>query len=115
VGESRFVSISPDRVLKDIQKPLDEFSVPKNDEVKAESCTQGEVLQTPVTSEALTSLRSLIEQDARILDGPKLANGAQNPSLNVPSFSTRTESCLSRITKVTFADRLGQRWSVRRK
>ncbi|KAF2191306.1 hypothetical protein K469DRAFT_732707 [Zopfia rhizophila CBS 207.26] len=42
-----------------------------------------EILQTPVTSEALTSLRSLIEQDIHMLDEPtkfrvqKLANAAQ--------------------------------------
>jgi hypothetical protein len=47
-----------------------------------EFCSQGETFQTPVTAEALTSLRSLIEQDAHMLDGPskrrlqKLANAA---------------------------------------
>jgi hypothetical protein len=32
------------------------------------SCPEGEVLQTPVTTEALMSLRNLIEQDAHVLD-----------------------------------------------
>jgi hypothetical protein len=74
---------NPDRVLRDIQKPLAELTVPKADEMKAGSCPQGEVLQTPVTAEALTSLRSLIEQDAHALDETskqrlqKLANAAQ--------------------------------------
>ena len=46
-------------------------------------CPQGEVLQTPVTTEALTSLRNLIEQDAHTLDKTskqrlqRLANAAQ--------------------------------------
>jgi len=35
---------SPDRVLRDIQKPLAGLSVPKNGEVKVESCPQSEVL-----------------------------------------------------------------------
>jgi DDE superfamily endonuclease len=74
---------SPDRVLRDIQKPLAELSVPKNDEVKVESCPQSEVLQTPVTAEALTLLQSRIEDDAQLLDSPsklrlrKLANAAE--------------------------------------
>lgn len=47
------------------------------------SCSQDEVLQTPVIAEALTSLRSLIEQDAYGLDETikqrlqKFANAAQ--------------------------------------
>jgi hypothetical protein len=74
---------SPDKVLRDIQKPLPELCVPKVDEVNVESCLQGAVLQTLVTSEALTSLQSRIENDAHLLDGPskhrlqKLANAAQ--------------------------------------
>jgi hypothetical protein len=71
---------NPDRVLRDIQKPPAELTVPKADEVKVESCPQDEVLQTP---EALTSLHSLIEQDAYALDETskqrlqKFANAAQ--------------------------------------
>ena len=48
-----------------------------------ESCPQSETLQTPVTAEALTSLRNLIEQDAHTLNDAskqrlqKLANAAQ--------------------------------------
>jgi hypothetical protein len=68
-------------VLKDIQKPFVE-QVPQEDKVKVESCPQGEILQTPVTAEALTSLRNLIQQNTHILDEPskqrlqKLANAA---------------------------------------
>jgi len=71
-----------ERVHKDIQKPLVE-QVPQEDKVKVESCPQGEILQTPVTAEALTSLRNLIQQDTHMLDEPskqrlqKLANAAQ--------------------------------------
>ncbi|KAK3081915.1 hypothetical protein LTS18_012382 [Coniosporium uncinatum] len=73
--------INPDRVLRDIQKPLAELTIPNADEV-VRSCPQGEVLRTPVTAEGLTSLR-LIEQDAHMLDETskqrlqKLANAAQ--------------------------------------
>jgi hypothetical protein len=50
------------------------LTVPKADEVNVGSCPQDKVLQppttpvTPVTAEALTSLHSLIEQDAHALD-----------------------------------------------
>lgn len=72
-----------DRVLGDIQKPLAELTVPKANEAKVGSSLQEEVLQTPVTAEALTSLRSLIERNAYTLDETskqrlqKLANAAQ--------------------------------------
>jgi len=68
-------------VLKDIQKPPAKLHIPEDR--KVESCTQVEVPQTPVTSEALTVLRTQIEQDADKLDGPsrnrlqKFANAAQ--------------------------------------
>jgi hypothetical protein len=75
--------LNPDRVVNTIQKPLTE-DIPKQGEVNAELCSQSEVLQTPVTAEALTSLRSLIEQDTHMLENPskwrlqKLVNAAQN-------------------------------------
>ena len=55
-----------------------------------ESYPQVEVLQTPVTAEALTSLRNQIEKDAHMLDEPskhclpKLANAAEK------AFAERT-------------------------
>ena len=52
-----------ERVLKDTPKPPAELTVPKADEV-VRFCPQDEVLQTPVTAEALTSLYNLIKQDA---------------------------------------------------
>lgn len=74
---------NPDRVVYTIQKPLTE-DIPQKGKVKAELRSQNEVLQTPVTAEALTSLRSLIEQDTHMLDElskrrlQKLVNAAQN-------------------------------------
>ncbi|OCK94883.1 uncharacterized protein K441DRAFT_90724 [Cenococcum geophilum 1.58] len=74
---------SPHRVFKDIQKPLAELRVPKHNETTVEPCPHSQILQTPVTAEDLTMLRSQIEQDAHLLDGPsrhrmqKLANAAK--------------------------------------
>ena len=56
--------------------------VPQEGEVKVEACPP-QVLQTPVTAEILTSLRSLIEQGSHMLDElsryyvQKLANAAE--------------------------------------
>jgi DDE superfamily endonuclease len=57
---------NPDRVLRDIAKPVVALTIPKADEVKVGPCPQDEVLQTPVTPvspNALTSLLNLIKQD----------------------------------------------------
>jgi hypothetical protein len=65
---------NPDRVLRDIQKPLEKLTLSRADEVNMGSNVQDEVLQTPitpatpVTAEALLSLRGLIEQDAHKVD-----------------------------------------------
>jgi hypothetical protein len=70
---------SPHRVLQDIQKPLAELCIPS----KSVTTNSPEILQTPVTSEALTTLHTLVEQDAQRLDSlsrhrlQKLANAAQ--------------------------------------
>lgn len=72
---------SPHRVLKDIQKPLAELRLPRENELSGAPCN--EVLQTPVTSEALTALHSQIDQGAHALDEStkyrlqKLAKAAQ--------------------------------------
>jgi hypothetical protein len=66
---------NPQRVLKDIPKPLPPLSliVPTTGEI-AGVCPQGQSLQTPVTpvtpvtAEALASLHDMIKQDARTLD-----------------------------------------------
>jgi hypothetical protein len=55
-------------VLGDIQKPLAELTVPNADEVKVGACLQDEVLRTPVTVKALTSLCSLIQHDTHALN-----------------------------------------------
>ena len=50
-----------------IQKPLAEAYVLQRGKVKVETCPI-QVLQTPVTAEAFSSLRSLIEQDSHMLN-----------------------------------------------
>lgn len=61
---------NPDRVLRDVQKPLPKLRIPKDNELREEPCLKGQILRTPVTAEALTSLCSQIEQDSHLLDGP---------------------------------------------
>lgn len=74
---------NPDRVLRDIQKPLATLTISKANEVKFSSSLHGEVLQMPVTAEDVTALRNLIDQDAHTLDEKsrnrfqKLLNAAQ--------------------------------------
>lgn len=74
---------NPDRVLKDIQKPLAGLTVPTADKLKLGLYPQDEVLQTPVTAEALGSLCSLLKQVTHTLDEEtkqrieKLAKAAQ--------------------------------------
>jgi hypothetical protein len=78
---------NPDRVLRDTPKPVTALTVPKAYEMEVNPYPQGVVLQTPVTSEALTSLHNLIKQDAHAVDETskhrlqrhlqKLANAAQ--------------------------------------
>jgi hypothetical protein len=73
---------NPDRVLRDIQKPPDEPSVPKR-EVEVVSRLKVGVPQTPVTAEALSSLLGQIKCDDQFSDEPnkrrlqKLANAAE--------------------------------------
>jgi hypothetical protein len=81
--KSGLYPFNPDRVLRDTPKPSDEPPILKR-EVQVVSRLKDGVPHTPVTSEALTSLRSVIEQDIDVLDEPskcrvqKLANAAQN-------------------------------------
>jgi hypothetical protein len=103
---------NPQRVLKDIQKPPVDY-LSQKDSVKVESCPQSETLQTPVTAEALTSLRNLIEQDAHTLNDAskqrlqKLANAAQKSFAecallldeNRPLFEQNNESNCRQSTR----------------
>jgi hypothetical protein len=79
-AKSGLIPFNPDRVLSETPKPP-EPSILKQ-EVTVISRLK-DVPHTPVTSEALTSLRSLIEQDVDVLGEPskyrvrKLANAAQ--------------------------------------
>jgi len=81
-GRSGLYPLNPDRVLRDIRKPPAELTVPKVD-VEASLCSQDEALQTPVTIDALNSLRALVERDTNVLDNgsklrlKKLLNAAQ--------------------------------------
>jgi hypothetical protein len=75
---------NPDKVLKSIQRPQAELRIVNGPvQTEVESSLQVESLQTPVTSEALASLRTLIQQDAQVVDIQskcrlqKLANAAE--------------------------------------
>ncbi|KFZ24430.1 hypothetical protein V502_01093 [Pseudogymnoascus sp. VKM F-4520 (FW-2644)] len=82
--------LNPDRVLRTIQKPPAQLTIPEAGNMEVGSCLQDEVPKTPVTpvsAEALTSLHNLIKQDAHTLNEKstqrqqrrvqKLANAAQ--------------------------------------
>jgi hypothetical protein len=81
---------NPDRVLRTIQKPPAQLTIPQAGDMEVGSYLQDEVLKTPVTpvsAEGLTSLHNLIKKDAHTLDETstqrqqrrveKLANAAQ--------------------------------------
>jgi len=63
---------NPDRVLKDIPKPLTEPTVAKADEVRVRSCPQDDVPQTPVTPMSPGAVMSLhnfiLKRQAHALD-----------------------------------------------
>ena len=89
----------PDKVLGNIRKPPAEPNVQKVDEVNVGSSVQDEVLLTPatpvtpVTTEAFTSLRSLIERHAHAND---------------EMSKQRLQRCLQKLTNATemsFAER----------
>jgi hypothetical protein len=70
------------KVLKTIKRPQTELRIARS-AVQTEHSLQIESLQTPVSSEELTSLRNLVEQDAHLVDTQskcrlqKLANAAE--------------------------------------
>jgi hypothetical protein len=68
---------NPDKVLRDIPKPVTVKNLPKACEVDLCPCPDGNTAQTPITpvtpvipstTEALVSLQGLINQDACALD-----------------------------------------------
>ena len=94
-----FLPFDPDKVLGNIRKPSAEPNVQKVDEVNVGSSVQDEVLLTPatpvtpVTTEAFTSPRSLIERHARAND---------------EMSKQRLQRCLQKLTNATemsFAER----------
>jgi hypothetical protein len=108
---------SLDRVFKDIQKPLAERYVPK-DEVKVESCQQA--LCYKRQRHRRISLRCKAESNMMLIYWMVRANTAcknwlmplKKPLLSAPSFSMRTGSCSSRTTKAIVANRLDLQWLV---
>jgi len=94
---------NPDRVLADIPKPVVEPIIP----VLLQTCDnslceqQGEVLQTPVTSEALTSLHNLIKEDAEA--GNEMAK--QRLHRHIQKFANAAQT--------SFAERALQREQIR--
>ena len=73
-AKSGLFPFNPDRVLRDISKPVTVLDTAKADEADIDPCPESNVVQTPVTpvtpmtSETLVSLQDLINQDARALD-----------------------------------------------
>jgi hypothetical protein len=59
---------NPDMVLRDIQKPPAQLTVPKANDAGIGSSVQSKVPQTLIIVEAFTSLYSRIEEDAYALD-----------------------------------------------
>ena len=82
-GRSGLYPFNPDRVLRDIQKPPADLTIPKASNVNVLSYLQDEAPQTPVTADAVRSLRGLVERDTHALDDEsklrleKLLNAAQ--------------------------------------
>lgn len=104
---------NPDRVLRNIPKPLAELTVPKASKVKVWPCPEGEVLQTPVTAEALTSLRNLIEKDTHALDEMGQQRLKKFAKADPVCFAEcalrmRINSCLNRTTKPNVTNRPSQ-------
>lgn len=73
-AKSGLFPFNPDRVLRDIPKPVTELDVSEACGMDVGPCPEGDVVQTPVTpvtpvtSEGLLSLQGLINQDAHTLD-----------------------------------------------
>jgi len=70
-AKSGLFPFNPDRVLRDIPKPVAVLTTPQACQSDGGSCPQGQVVRTPVTPvtiEALKSLQDLIAQDAHALD-----------------------------------------------
>jgi len=91
---------NPDKVLTDIPKPVTESTIPILKACEIDLCPQGEVLQTPVTSEALTSLYNLIKQDAYAED----EMSKQRQQRHIQKFANAAQTC--------FAERALQREQI---
>ena len=101
---------NPDKVLKDIPKPVTEPTIIKSTiteptipilkTCEIDLCPQGEVLQTPVTPEALTLLHNLIKQDACAED----ETSKQRLQRHIQKFANAAQTC--------FAERALQREQI---
>src|SRR5690606_2473182 len=89
---------NPDRVLREIQKPLAGLTIPKADEAKDRPGPQCEVVQTPITAEALTSLHRLIEQDTYTLD--------EKSKLRLGKFANAAKMCFAERALLVDENRL---------
>jgi hypothetical protein len=105
---------NPDKVLRDIQKPLAELTTRNPDEANVRFFLQDEVIQTPVTAEHVTALHSLIEQEAHTLDETskrrvqKLANAAKLSFAEYAPLQDENQFLFNRTTKPNVADRPNQ-------
>lgn len=82
---------NPDRVLTAIPKPVPEPSVPILETCEINHDPQGEVLQTPVTTEALISLHDLIKQDAHTEDDMS----KQRLQRHLQKFANAAQTCFA--------------------
>ena len=83
---------NPDKVIKDIPKPVTEPTIPTLKTCEIDLCLQGKVLQTPVTSEALTSLHNLIKQDACAED----EMSKQRLQRHIQKFANAAQICFAK-------------------
>ena len=92
-GKCGLFPFYPDRVLTDTAKPVTELivPVPKACRIEVSTCPQGEVLQTPVTSEALTSLHNLIKKDAYADD----ETSKQRQQRHLQKFANTAYTCFA--------------------
>jgi hypothetical protein len=82
---------NPDKVLTDIPKAVIKPTIPILNTCEIDLCPQGEVLQTPVTPEALTSLHYLIKQDANAED----EMSKQRLQRHIQKFANAAQTCFA--------------------
>jgi hypothetical protein len=115
---SGLVPFNPDRVLRGIPKPSTELTIPKAVEADVGPCLREEVLRTPVTpvsSEALKSLQSLIiKQDAHALDETSKQNLQRHVQKLVNAAQTSFVKGALQRTQIRFLTTINNEAKVRR-